>query len=55
MMEQVGESYQEEVDIATQKFTSLIEPLLIVFLAILVGFIILAILWPILQMSQSIG
>lgn len=55
MMEQVGEAYQEEVDIATQKFTSLIEPLLIVFLAVLVGFIVLAILWPVLQISQSFG
>lgn len=53
MMLQVGEAYQEEVDIATQKFTSLIEPILIVFLACLVGFIVLSILWPILQVSQS--
>ncbi len=53
MMTQVGESYRLEVEIATQKFTSLIEPLLIVFLAVLVGFIVLSILWPVLQMSQS--
>ncbi|MFQ5748225.1 MAG: type II secretion system F family protein [Planctomycetota bacterium] len=53
MLEQVGGAYQEEVEIATQKFTSLIEPLLIVFLAVMVGFIILSILWPVLQMSQS--
>lgn len=53
MMNQVGEAYSEEVDIATQKFTSLIEPILIVFLAVLVGFIVLSILWPVLQMSQS--
>ena len=55
MMEQVGAAYQEEVEIATQRFTSVIEPLLIVFLAVLVGFIVLAILLPILQMSQSFG
>lgn len=53
MMDQVGEAYQEEVEIATQKFTSLIEPILIVVLAVLVGFIVLSILWPVLQMSQS--
>ncbi|KAA3607919.1 MAG: type II secretion system F family protein [Planctomycetota bacterium] len=53
MMNQVGEAYAEEVDIATQKFTSLIEPILIVFLAVLVGFIVLSILWPVLLMSQS--
>lgn len=55
MMEQVGSAYQEEVEIATQRFTSVIEPVLIVFLAVLVGFIVLAILLPILQMSQSFG
>ena len=53
MMQQIGDSYQEEVEIATQKFTSLIEPVLILVLAVLVGFIILAILWPVLQMTQN--
>ena len=53
MMQQIGDSYQEEVEIATQKFTSLIEPILILVLAVMVGFIILAILWPVLQMTQN--
>ncbi|HEX9794023.1 MAG TPA: type II secretion system F family protein [Planctomycetota bacterium] len=53
MMSQVGEAYDEEVEISMQKFTSLVEPILIVFLAVLVGFIVLSILWPVLQMSQS--
>lgn len=55
MMEQVGESYQEEVEIATTKFTSLIEPVIILVLAGLVGFIVMAILLPIMQMSSSFG
>jgi general secretion pathway protein F len=55
MMEQVGESYQEEVEIATGKFTSLIEPLIILLLAGMVGFIVMAILLPIMQMSSSFG
>jgi type II secretory pathway component PulF len=55
MMIQVGESYQEEVELATDKFTSLIEPVIILFLAGLVGFIVMAILLPIMQMSQSFG
>lgn len=53
MMGQIGEAYQEEVEIATRKFTSLIEPALILVLAVLVGFIIMAILWPVLQMTQN--
>ncbi|MBC8406575.1 MAG: type II secretion system F family protein [Planctomycetes bacterium] len=55
MMEQVGESYQEEVEVATGKFTSLIEPMIILLLACLVGFIVIAILLPIMQMSSSFG
>ncbi len=53
MMEQVADAYQEEVELATQRFTSLIEPILIIFLAGMVGFIILAILIPVLQLTQS--
>jgi len=55
MMVQVGDSYQEEVEIATNKFTSLIEPLIILLLAVLVGFIVIAILMPIMQLSTSFG
>jgi len=55
MMQQVGEAYQEEVEIATTKFTSIIEPLLILFLAGVVGFIVASILMPIMKMSQSFG
>lgn len=53
MMLQIGDTYQEEVEIATQKMTSLIEPILILVLAVMVGFIILAILWPVLQMTSN--
>ena len=53
MMTQIGDTYQEEVEIATAKLTSMIEPLLILVLAVMVGFIILAILWPVMQMTQN--
>ena len=53
MMQQIGDSYQDEVEIATQKLTSLIEPILILVLAVMVGFIIMAILWPVLQMTSN--
>lgn len=53
MMTQIGDTYQEEVEIATAKLTSLIEPILILVLAVMVGFIILAILWPVMQMTQN--
>lgn len=53
MMQQIGDTYQDEVEIATQKLTSLIEPILILVLAVMVGFIIMAILWPVLQMTSN--
>ncbi len=52
MLDKVVEAYDEELDIATQKMTSLIEPLIIVALAGVVGFIVLAILLPILEIGD---
>jgi general secretion pathway protein F len=52
MLERVAESYDSEVEITSQKVTSLIEPILIVALSLVVGFIVIAILLPILQIGQ---
>lgn len=55
LLERIAKSNDEDVEISTQKMTSLIEPILIVFLAVIVGFIVLAIMWPILEMSTGAG
>lgn len=47
--------YDEESSNAIQKLISLIEPLLIVFLAVVVGFIVLSIILPIFSLYNSIG
>ncbi len=52
MLQQLAEAYDREVSIATQRLTSLLEPLLIVLLAILVGFIAFATILPILEVSD---
>jgi general secretion pathway protein F len=52
MLDKVVEAYDEELDLATQKMTALIEPLIIVVLAGLVGFIVLSILLPILEIGD---
>lgn len=54
MMLQVGQAYDLEVDIATQKFTSLIEPLLIVFLGVVIGGIVLCMFMPIFKMHELV-
>ena len=48
----IASAYDEEVEITTQKVTSLLEPIMIVSLSAIVGFIVLAIIMPIMQMSQ---
>ena len=54
MLERISESYDEELDVATTKFTSLLEPILIVMMAVVVGFIVLAVLLPIMDIGTSI-
>lgn len=47
--------YDEESDSAIQKLISLIEPVLIVILAVVVGFIIISIMLPIFTIYNSVG
>lgn len=55
MLERVAEAYDNEVEITSQKVTSMIEPILIVGLSVVVGFIVIAILMPILQIGSLAG
>lgn len=52
MLEQMAEAYDQEVDVATQRFVSLLEPMLIILLAVMVGFIAFATILPILEASN---
>lgn len=52
MLERVADSYEEEVDLATQKLTAMLEPLIIVCLAVIVAGIVVAIVLPLLQMQK---
>lgn len=52
MLDRVAEAYDEEVTVQTQKVTSLIEPLLIVGMAVIVGFIVISVMLPILRISD---
>jgi general secretion pathway protein F len=52
LLDRIAESYDEEVEVQTQKVTSLLEPMLIVGMALVVGFIVLAIMQPILRISD---
>jgi general secretion pathway protein F len=52
LLDRIAEAYDEEVEVQTQKVTSLLEPILIVAMALVVGFIVLAIMQPILKISD---
>jgi general secretion pathway protein F len=52
LLKKIAQSYDEEVEVAAQKLTSLLEPLMIVMMSGVVGFIVMAILLPILEMSN---
>ncbi|MCX5685471.1 MAG: type II secretion system F family protein [Planctomycetota bacterium] len=49
MLRQLAETYDQEVAVATQRLTSLLEPLVILLLALLVGSVALATILPILE------
>jgi len=55
MLNRVADNYDEEVDNAVGALTSIIEPLLIVFLAIVVGTIVIAMFMPIITIIQKMA
>ena len=54
MLEKVADTYDEEVDRAVESLTSLIEPIMIVFLAVIVGSIVIAMFLPLIKMIEGI-
>ncbi len=55
MMSKIADFYDTEIDATTAALTSLIEPLLIVFLGVVVGGIVMAMFLPIFQMGSVMG
>ena len=51
ILDRIAESYEEELDLTIQRLTSMIEPIIIILLAVVVGFIIAAVLLPLLDFS----
>lgn len=54
MLERVAEAYDEEIETATARALAVLEPAMIVLMAFVVGFIVIAVMLPILQTSSSI-
>ncbi len=55
MLIRIANNYDEEVDNAVGALTSLIEPIMIVFLAVVVGGIVIAMFMPLIKMMDKMG
>jgi type IV pilus assembly protein PilC len=55
MLGRISDIYQDEVDATVSGLTSLIEPLLIVFLGVVVGGIVIAMFLPIFRLSEIVA
>ena len=55
MLTRIADNYDEDVDNAVAGMISLIEPAMIVFLAVVVGFIVIALFLPIVKIIETIG
>ena len=55
MLFKVADTFDSEVETSVTTFTSLLGPFMILFLAFFVGFVVLAVLLPIFEMSHLIG
>lgn len=54
MLSKIADFYEEQVDVAVSGLTSMIEPLIIVFLGVVVGGIVIAMFLPIFQITEMI-
>ncbi|RRJ95567.1 type II secretion system F family protein [Opitutaceae bacterium TAV4] len=55
MLNRIADVYDDEVDNAVASVTSIIEPVMIVFLAVIVGTIVIAMFMPLIKIIQSLS
>lgn len=55
MLMKIADNYDEEVDNAVAAMTSLLEPIMIVFLAVIVGSIVIALFLPLITLMDRMG
>jgi len=54
MLIQIADNFEDEVDVAVSGLTSLLEPLLIVFMGLIVGFIVVSMFMPLFSLAKLI-
>ncbi len=54
MLDNISATYRQQTDLRVQTMTQMLGPMMIVVLGVAVGLIVLAVMWPLLQMNQTI-
>ncbi len=55
MLSKIADFYEDEVDVAVGNLTSMMEPLLMVFLGVVIGGVVISMYLPIFQMASAVG
>jgi type IV pilus assembly protein PilC len=55
MLMKIADTYDDEVDNAVAAMTSLLEPIMIIFLAVIVGSIVIALFLPLIKLMDTLG
>lgn len=55
MLKKIADVYEKEVESTIMRLTALLEPVMILVMAVVVGFIVASIILPIVEMNQGIG
>lgn len=55
MLGKTADYYDEELEASIQKMLSMLEPLLILFMGVIIGFIVIAMMLPLFDLTQTIG
>jgi general secretion pathway protein F len=54
MLIKAADAYEDDIETSVAGLTSVLEPVMIIFMAAVVGFIIVSILFPMIEMSSSV-
>ena len=55
MLDTLADSYEKEVRYTMDRLTSMLEPIMIVALSVVIGFIVFAVVMPILKINDAVG
>ena len=54
MLEKMADYYDEEVEMTTQSVLAAMEPIIILFMALIIGTLVIAVIWPIASMYEGL-